>query len=110
LEADRTASYADFDHYLYPAEFHQAIGMITFALQVDVREARRWIRHQAGATRQDLLVVARDIVARRLQITGDGFVGPLSAVTELSAIPEMRATAGDHRLGSWGAGTNPDPW
>lgn len=103
MEANRT-TYADFDHYLYPAEFHQAIGMITFALQVDVCEARRWIRHQAGATRQDLLVVARDIVARRLQITRDGFVSPLSAIAD------RRATVGDNRLGSRSVGANPEPW
>lgn len=74
MEPNQFTDYRDFDHYLYPEEFHQAIDMVTSALDMDISEARNWIRVQATKIRQDLLVVANDVVARRLRIAPEGLV------------------------------------
>lgn len=86
MEADWTVAYAEFDHYLYPAEFHQAVGMIVSALEMDICQARRWLRVRATADRQDLLVLAREVVARRLHISPNGLGRPVT----LSAVRDKR--------------------
>jgi hypothetical protein len=74
LDTDRFAAGTDFDHFLYPTEFHQAVRMVICALAIDTRQSQSWLHAQALTRGRDILLMASDIVACRLLITPTGLV------------------------------------
>ncbi len=49
-------------------QIHQAAGMVTVQLDVDIATADTWLRQYAIAAHRPLIDVARDIVVHRLRL------------------------------------------
>jgi hypothetical protein len=74
LDPNWFAPRTDFDHFLYPTEFHQAVRMVISELAIDTRRSQSWLHAQALTMGRDILLMTADIVACRLRITPAGLV------------------------------------
>jgi hypothetical protein len=61
------ATDAGLKYLFYPAEYHQAVGMVVAALSFDPRQAHEWLDIQAGALERDVVALSEEIVRRSLR-------------------------------------------